>query len=101
MIFNSQNNALETRGCGCRNRMVVGCTTTYAISAYHHYCCEFKSRSGRSVQHHDLRQVGGFLGVLLFLPPMKLMKHESDGKFTYCTINIPIYLDMYKRLYYF
>ena len=28
--------------------MVVGFTTTYAISAYHHWCCEFASRSGRS-----------------------------------------------------
>jgi hypothetical protein len=27
--------------------MVVGFTTTYAISAYHHWCCEFESRSGR------------------------------------------------------
>jgi hypothetical protein len=24
-----------------RDRMVVGFTTTYAISAYHHWCCEF------------------------------------------------------------
>jgi len=30
--------------------MVVRCTTTYAISAYHHWCCEFESRSGRGVQ---------------------------------------------------
>jgi hypothetical protein len=50
--------------------MVVGFTTTYAISAYHHYCCEFESRPGRGVQHYvikfvsDLRQVGGFLRVL-------------------------------------
>jgi hypothetical protein len=49
--------------------MVVGFTTTYAISAYHHGCCEFKSRTGRGVQHYvikfvsDLRQVGGFLRV--------------------------------------
>ena len=24
----------------------------YAISAYHHWCCEFQSRSGRGVQHY-------------------------------------------------
>jgi len=35
-----------------RDRMVVGFTTTYAISAYHHWCCEFKSRSWRDVQHY-------------------------------------------------
>ena len=34
---------------GGRDRMVVGFTTTYAISAYHHWCCEFKSRSRRGV----------------------------------------------------
>ena len=28
-----------------RYRMVVGLTITYAISAYHHWCCEFESHS--------------------------------------------------------
>ena len=42
--------------------MVVGFTSTYAISAYHHWCCEFESPSGWGVQHYvinfvsDLRQ---------------------------------------------
>jgi hypothetical protein len=55
------------RGC---YGMVVGFTTTYAISVYHHWCCEFRSRPGRGVQHYvikfvsDLWQVGGFLRVL-------------------------------------
>ena len=63
-----------TRGCRGRDRMVVGFTTTYAISAYHH----FESRSGQGVQHYvikfvsDLREVGGFLQVLRFPPPIKL-----------------------------
>jgi hypothetical protein len=35
------------------DRMVV--TTTYAISAYHHSCCEFESRSGRDVQHYVIK----------------------------------------------
>ena len=49
-----------------RDRMVVGFTTTYAISAHYHSCCELEYRSGRGVQHYvikfvsDLRQVGGF-----------------------------------------
>ena len=61
-----------------RDPMVVGFTTTYAISAYHHLCREFESRSGRGVQMYvikfvnDLRQVGGFLRVLRFLLPIKL-----------------------------
>ena len=32
--------------------MVVVFTTTYAISGYHHCCCEFESRPGRGVQHY-------------------------------------------------
>ena len=64
-----------TQGRRCRDRMVVGFTTTYAISAYRY--CEFESRSWRSVQHYvikfvsDFRQVGGFLLVLRFPPPIK------------------------------
>jgi len=63
--------------CG-RDRMVVGFTTIYAISAYHHWCCEFESRSGPGLQHYvikfvsDLRQVGCFLWVLRFPPSIKL-----------------------------
>ena len=58
--------------------MVVGFTTTYAIGAYHRLCCEFESPSLRGAQLYvikfvsDLRQVGGFLRVLRFLPPIKL-----------------------------
>jgi hypothetical protein len=45
-----------------------------AISAYHHWCGEFESRSGRGVQHYvitfvsNLWQVCGFLRVLSFPP---------------------------------
>jgi len=60
--------------------MVVGFTTTYAISAYHHWSCEFESRPGEvySIQHYvikfvsDLRYVSGFLRALPFPPPIKL-----------------------------
>ena len=46
----------------------------YAISAYHHWCCEFESWSWWGVQHYvikfvsDLRQIGGFLWVVWFPP---------------------------------
>ena len=39
------------RGRRGLDQMVVGFTTTYAISAYHLWWCEFKSWSGRGVQH--------------------------------------------------
>jgi hypothetical protein len=68
-------NLYVLKGHRGRDRMVVGLTTTYAISVYHRWCCEFESRSGRGVQNYvtkfvsDLRQVGGFLR---FPPPIKL-----------------------------
>ena len=52
---------------------VIVFTTTIAISAYHHWCCEFEFRSRQDVQHHvikfvsDLQLVCGFLRVLRFL----------------------------------
>jgi hypothetical protein len=58
--------------------MVVGITTTYAISSYHHWCSGFHSRSGRGVQHYvikfvsNLGQVGGFLRALRFLHQLNL-----------------------------
>ena len=63
------------QGCG-HDRIIVGFTTTCAISAYHHHSCEFESSSGEaySIQHYvikffsDLRQVSGFFQVLRFLP---------------------------------
>ena len=69
--------SLSRRG---RDRVVVGFTTTYVINVYRHYSCEFKPRSGEvySIQHDvikfvvDLRQVGGFLWVLRFPPPIRL-----------------------------
>jgi hypothetical protein len=41
-----------------------GFTTAYAISAYHHWCCEFESRSGRVVQHYVIKFVSDFSMVL-------------------------------------
>ena len=42
--MNSESNINEDRGRRSRDRMVVGFTTTYAISTYHHCCCDFESR---------------------------------------------------------
>ena len=62
-----------------RYRMVVRFITTYAISACHHKIREFEFHSGKVhwKQHYvikfvsDLRQVGRFLRVLQFPPPLK------------------------------
>ena len=63
-----------------RDRTVVGFIATYAITVYHHGCCEFEPISNKVylIQHYviifvsDLQQVGGFLQVLRFPPPIKL-----------------------------
>ena len=53
--------------------IIVGFITTFAISAYHFRFQVY------SIQHYvrkfgsDLRQVGGFLRVLRFTPPIKLI----------------------------
>jgi len=44
-VFNFQEPCFMKRGSHGHDRMVVGFTTTYAISTYHHYSCEFESRS--------------------------------------------------------
>jgi hypothetical protein len=43
LVYNFHMNSFAFKSrCGC---MVVGFTTTCAISAYHHYSCEFEPRS--------------------------------------------------------
>ena len=75
---NSNDSSLSLQRPSWPWPLVVGFTTSYAISAYRHWCCEFESRSGRDVQYYvikyvsDLRQGGGFLRVLQFPPPIKL-----------------------------
>ena len=78
----SHNVVSSLHGIQTHNISVIGTDytgSTSCKSTYHHWCCGFKSRSGRGVQHYaikfvsDLRQVGGFLRVLLrFPPPIKL-----------------------------
>ena len=61
--------------------MVVGFTTTCAISVYYHYNV-VSSNPGNGevypIQYYvikfvsDLEQIGSFLGVLWFPPPIKL-----------------------------
>jgi hypothetical protein len=48
------------RGRRGRDRMVVGFITSYAISDFHHWCCEFESRSGRGVQQYVITFVSDF-----------------------------------------
>jgi hypothetical protein len=69
MTLSYINRIFWCRGCWGRDRKVVGFTTTYAISANHHWSCEFEPLSGDvySIEHYvikfasDLQQVCGFL----------------------------------------
>ena len=78
--FKKNSSSLEY-GLGRRDRMEVGFTTIYAIRTYRRLCWEFESRSDEvySIQHYvtkfvsDLRQVGGFLRVFRFPPPIELI----------------------------
>ena len=55
MFVNSCFTKRDRRG---RDRFIVGFTTIYAISAYHHLRCEFELRSGEvySIQHDKVCQ---------------------------------------------
>ena len=44
-IIGLQSKHICFKGCRGRDRMVVVFTITCAISAYHHYSCEFEPRS--------------------------------------------------------
>ena len=65
------------RGRRDRDRIVVGFTTSCANSTYHHL--SVSSNPTQATQHYvikfvsDLRQVDGFLWVLRFPPPIKLI----------------------------
>jgi len=60
--------------------------TYRTISAYHHLDCELESHSWRGVldttlsdkAFSDLRQVGCFLRVLRFPPPIKTDHHDYN-----------------------
>jgi hypothetical protein len=71
------NNDLQNTTQKTKDMLQINTNT--AISAYHQWCCEFESRSGRGVQHYvttfvsDLQQVGDFLRILRF--PSTIIKH--------------------------
>ena len=76
ILYTGTNIIYELRGGHGRDRMVVGLTTIYAISTFHHCCGEFESRSGWGVQHYvikfvsDLRQVSDKLyHIMLYTSP--------------------------------
>ena len=66
--------------------MVVGFTTTYAISAYHHWCCEFESRSGSCVQHYVIKFVSDIRGVGVFFSDTSVSSTSKTDRHDITTI---------------
>ena len=55
-------------------------TLTYAISAYHYWCCEFESRSGQGIQHYVIKFVCQWLvtGLWFSLGPLASSTNKTD-----------------------
>ena len=71
------------RGHRGRDRMVVGFTTTYVISVYHHLCCEFEYRPGRGIQHYVIKFVSGFfhdIADILLNVALNTIKQTNNKK---------------------
>ena len=66
--------------CGS-DRMVVGFTTTCAISAHHHKFVSSNPVHGEvySIQHYMIKFVSGFLRALRFPPPVKPVADWPTG----------------------
>ena len=69
LLVDQYHNFLFTEG-GRRGRvrMVVVFTFTYVIGAYHHWGCEFESRSGRDVEHYVIKLFSDLRPVCDFSP---------------------------------
>jgi len=80
LVFFRHDMYIYVQGLCGRDCMVVGFTTTCAISAYHHLSCEFEPCLWRSALNTTLcdkvwlatLQVGGFLRILQCPPLIKL-----------------------------
>ena len=85
--------------------MADGFTTTCAISAYSHYCCEFESRSWRGVLDtinvimfvSDLQQVGSFLLVHRLPPPLYSCYFVDSGILHHNPNHIPCINNIYNN----
>jgi hypothetical protein len=81
-----------TKGRRSRDRMVVGFTTTYAISAYHHWCCEFESRSVQGVQHYVIKFLSDLRKVVVFSssPPVSSINKADRHDITEILLKVAL-----------
>ena len=71
-------------------------STTYAISAYHHWCCEFESRSGQDVQHYVIKLVSDLLQVCGFYPGPPLSSTNKTDRHDITEILLKVALSTIK-----
>ena len=74
-----------TKGCRGSDRMLVGFTNTYAISAYHHQKCEFESRSWQDVL--DTKQSWSFTWLGQWFSTVKTDHHNITEIFLKVALN--------------
>ena len=67
--------------------------TTYAISAYRHWCCEFESRSGRGAQHYVIRVCHWFATCRWFSPgpPVSSINQTDRRDITEILLKVVLY----------
>jgi hypothetical protein len=76
--------------CGL-DHMVVGFTTTYAISAYHHWCCEFESLSERGVHHYVIKFVSELRQLVVFSGSSGLINKTDCHDVTEILLKVSLY----------
>ena len=79
------------------DRMVVGFTTTYAISVYHHWCCEFESRSARGVQHYVIKFCQWLTTGLWFSPGNPVSSTNKTDRHNITEILLKVVLNTIKQ----
>ena len=88
------DNNSSRRGC---DRMVVGFTTNYAISTYHHLCCEFESRSWRDVLDSTLcdKFVSDFTTGRWFSPGIPVSPRQICA--LQASLTLPLLIEVFQQ----
>ena len=77
--------------------MVVGCTTTNAISVYHHWCCEFEPCSWRGVQHYVIKFVSDLQKGQWFSPGPPVSSTKKTDRHDITEILLKVALSTIKQ----
>jgi hypothetical protein len=81
--------------------MVIGFTTTCSISAYHHWCCEFASQSGRGVQHLCDKVCQWLATGRWFSPGPPVTSKNKTDRHNITEISLKVALNTIKQTYKF